>query len=424
MRRASGRACALALACALAGCAAEANRSVFQAAQPIPHRARAEAGTVLPLSLEDVAIDLPYGRRVGARHDGSAARGWDYEWGTTLKLSSAPLAAAAVGELDKAGLLPQAPVGIVTGPAEPPPARFALTAVLKVLELETFGPRAGNYSLANLTVEWRLQDKELRRQVWAKPSYAGATVEGVHSSVVIEAFRKAAQAVATDPDLVAALRVDPTLLRSPIGGEPLPEARKLQTAHAFSDELWAAQESVVALRHGDGYFSGFFISTDGLIVASHQPAVGRRRVEITLKNGSTLPADVLRVDPVAGISLLRASGRGFTPLPLGDAERLDAGAQVYLIAGAAFRENAASVLRGNYRGPRLASGRQYFLTDAPRVEGSIGAPVLDLAGNVVALLAAGSARSGSETLSLAVPVELIKDEVRTLGGLDIIAPRP
>ena len=402
------------------GCASEGTHSVFRAAQPLPHRSRVERGEVQPVGLEGVEPGLAYGAKVGLHHRGRMVeQAWDYEWGKTLALPAERFTQIAQTQLEEAGLAPLPPQGLVTAPEEAPEPRFALSGTITRLQFESFDEQSGNYSVANLAVEWRLTDREIQRRIWTKTTHAGATVEGVQPKAVLEAFRKAAREAATDPELVQVLRVDPAALRSPITGDLLPESRKAPTTHALSDQLWLSQDSVVSLKTDRGFFSGFFISADGLVATSHLPVQGRRQAEVILKNRARLAAEVVRVDAVAGIALLRVEGRGFPALPLGSAESLEPGAQVFVIANPAFRESSESVLRGNNRGPRLLGGRQYLQTDAPRVEGAAGAPVLDLAGNVVAVMTDRTVPAGNETLSLAVPVELVKDEVRVYaaGGI-------
>ena len=75
-----------------------------------------------------------------------------------------------------------------------------------------------------------------------------------------------------------------------------------------------ALPSCVLIECAEGTGSGVFVTDHLVLTAAHVGADARRA---RLPDGTTMPAVLVRSDPVRDLALLRVEGKG-TPLPLGD----------------------------------------------------------------------------------------------------------
>lgn len=169
--------------------------------------------------------------------------------------------------------------------------------------------------------------------------------------------------------------------------------------------------------------SGFFVSSDGLIV-SNKHVVSQKDVEYTVytNDGKKHAAKVIARDPVLDIALLKVEGKNFPSLSLGDSDRLEVGQNVIAIGNALaeFRNTvsvgvisglARSVVAGD------SSGGSELLdhviqTDAAINPGNSGGPLLDLSGKVIGVNVA--IVQGSQNIGFALPVNSIKGAIESV----------
>lgn len=187
-----------------------------------------------------------------------------------------------------------------------------------------------------------------------------------------------------------------------------------------------------------GSGSGFFVSSDGLIV-TNKHVVSDLQAEYTVLVGEkNYPAVVLARDPSNDIALLKidptstrlgeAGGSEFTALPLGDSETLKVGETV-LAVGNPLGEFANSVSRGIISGLKrtltAGSGRGdteqllgIIQTDAAINPGNSGGPLLNISGEVIGIDVAMA--QGAENIGFAIPINQVKkviDQVKTTGKI-------
>ena len=137
--------------------------------------------------------------------------------------------------------------------------------------------------------------------------------------------------------------------------------------------------------------SGFFVSSDGLIV-TNKHVVDQTDVEYTVftNDGKKHVATVVARDPVLDIALIKIDGSGFPYLSLGDSDSLQVGQSVIAIGNALgeYRNTVSvGVVSGLARSVTAGdeSGNTEVLdhviqTDAAINPGNSGGPLLDLSG--------------------------------------------
>jgi serine protease Do len=185
--------------------------------------------------------------------------------------------------------------------------------------------------------------------------------------------------------------------------------------------LQEKKESSEPQKVGSG--SGFFVSSDGIIV-TNKHVVADEKAEYTVLmtgNDEELKATVLARDPVNDIAFLKVLGKDFPALTLGDSDTLEVG-ETAIAIGNSLGEFANSVSRGIISGKQrsLTAGNVYgeteqlsgiIQTDAAINPGNSGGPLFNLRGEVIGVNVAVA--QGAENIGFALPINQVK--VRLMG---------
>lgn len=178
-----------------------------------------------------------------------------------------------------------------------------------------------------------------------------------------------------------------------------------------------------------GTGTGFFVSSDGLIVTNHhvvEPAYGMRA---KLADGTErVVLGVLGANPEHDVAIVQVEGSDFPQLELGSSLHLEQGDEVVVIGSPSGLEGTlsagiVSAVRDNgvpeleWDNPVTRS--RLIQINAPISPGSSGSPVVSADGKVVGVAVAVV---GGQNLNLAVPVEAVNAVLNTI-RLDA-APRP
>lgn len=175
--------------------------------------------------------------------------------------------------------------------------------------------------------------------------------------------------------------------------------------------------------------SGFFVSSDGLIVTNRHVVEDASAIYTVFTNdGKKHAATVVARDPVLDIALLKIAGINYPFLPLGNSDSLLIGQTVIAIGNALgeFKNTVSvGVISGLSRSITAGSpsGRAEFLdhviqTDAAINPGNSGGPLLDLSGRVMGVNVA--VVQGSQGIGFALPINSVKgaiESVKTSGKI-------
>jgi serine protease Do len=169
--------------------------------------------------------------------------------------------------------------------------------------------------------------------------------------------------------------------------------------------------------------SGFFVSSDGLIV-TNKHVVDQKNAEYTVftNDGKKHIAKVIARDPVLDIALIKIEGSGFPYLSLGNSDTLEVGQSVIAIGNALgeFRNTvsvgvisglARSITAGNNSGNAEVLDH-VIQTDAAINPGNSGGPLLNLQGEVIGVNVA--IVQGSQNIGFALPVNSVKGAIESV----------
>jgi serine protease Do len=189
------------------------------------------------------------------------------------------------------------------------------------------------------------------------------------------------------------------------------------------------------LTRQEGTASGVIIDPGGYIVTNAHVVSGARRIQVQLAErsdpeaprvavrpqGVKLDAELVGVDTITDLALLKIPGKDLRTLSLGDSDRLKPGQLVLAFGSPLGLRNTVTmgVVSAVARQLSPDDAAVYVQTDAPVNPGNSGGPLVDAAGRVVGINTLILSRSGgSEGVGLAIPssvVRVIADQLRAHG---------
>lgn len=244
-------------------------------------------------------------------------------------------------------------------------------------------------------------------------------------SVIVSLVEKTSPAVVS---VVA--KKDVSKLRnygSPFGMMPFFFGNPFDGGQGGSSDASGGQATPEKQTVGSG--TGFFVSSDGLIVTNkHVVSDEAAEYSVLLPGGKEYPAKVLARSPTQDIAVLKVEGSDFPTLAFGNSSALKVG-QTVIAIGNSLGEFSNSVSRGIISGlgrsVTAGSGRgdtetlsDIIQTDAAINPGNSGGPLLDVFGNVIGINVAVA--QGAQNVGFSLPVAQVEravEDVRKTGKI-------
>lgn len=234
------------------------------------------------------------------------------------------------------------------------------------------------------------------------PAYDGDSTVLSHEEAVIAVVEKASQAVVS----VVATRDLPVIEQfyvDPFGGDFFGGQSPFRIPQ-FRQNGTEEQEVSVG--------TGFVVTEDGLVLTNrHVVDIDDADFTVIFPDGTRVPAEVMALDPIEDLAVLKIEREGIVPLPLGDSSTLRAGQSVVAIGNALGEfQNTVSVgvisgldrriVAGDVTAQSVIVGA--IQTDAAINRGNSGGPLLNLSGEVIGINTA--IIIGSENIGFAIPI--------------------
>lgn len=172
--------------------------------------------------------------------------------------------------------------------------------------------------------------------------------------------------------------------------------------HFFADQMPSDR-----LEEGTG--SGFIVSRDGLIMTNAHVVEGAKQVSVVMKNGQSLEGEVLGIDTMTDVAVVKIAGQNFPIIPLGKTTDLTPGQWAIAIGNPLGLDNTVtlgiiSALGRSSAEVGVPDKRVKFIqTDAAINPGNSGGPLLNAQGEVIGINTA--IRANAQGLGFAIPVE-------------------
>jgi len=170
--------------------------------------------------------------------------------------------------------------------------------------------------------------------------------------------------------------------------------------------------------------SGFIVNKNGLIVTNkHVISDTSAERTVILNDNRTFEAEIICVDPVNDIAIMKITGDGLPVLELGDAHRLELGETVLAIGNALglFKNTVSQGIVSGLSRSIIAEGdadnpsqemRGLIQTDAAINLGNSGGPLVTLDGKVIGINTATV--SGADGIGFAIPINPIERDLEDL----------
>jgi serine protease Do len=167
-------------------------------------------------------------------------------------------------------------------------------------------------------------------------------------------------------------------------------------------------KSVVSVKAQMSRGTGVVLTKDGYIVTCNHVFQGCNTVKIG-QGEKTFDAKIVGIDPYSDIALLKAEKGEFTPIEMGDSEKLKVGQYVLALANP-FNRNQPTATSGmitgvnsTLRGWRGTQMENIIATDAQLNPGFSGGPLVDAEGRIIGINTAYVWQRG-----IAIPINKVK----------------
>jgi S1-C subfamily serine protease len=179
-------------------------------------------------------------------------------------------------------------------------------------------------------------------------------------------------------------------------------------SEATSQLIKKTSESVVSVKAQMSRGTGILLTKDGYIVTCNHVLSGCNTVKIG-QGEKTFNAKIVGSDPYDDLALLKTERGDFTPIDMGDSEKLNVGQYVLALANP-FNRNQPTATSGmitsinsTLRGWRGTHMENVIATDAQLNPGFSGGPLVDVQGKLIGINTAYVWQRG-----IAIPVNKVK----------------
>ncbi len=179
-------------------------------------------------------------------------------------------------------------------------------------------------------------------------------------------------------------------------------------SEATSTLIKKTSESVVSVNSQMSHGTGVILSKDGYIVTCNHVLSGCNTVKIGVGE-KNVNAKIVGTDPYNDLALLKAEKGEFTPIEMGDSEKLNVGEYVLALANPFNRNQLTATsgmvtsVNGTIRGWRGTAMENIIATDAQLNPGFSGGPLIDVEGRLIGINAAYVWQRG-----IAIPINKVK----------------
>lgn len=366
-----------------------------------------------PVAFQRVVFNITPGATIGALYVGPMKLKRDVIKAPSLQVGSEQYALIARDEMRKLNYTMLGGENLIFGTDEAAKARYQLGAQVSDMHLDVYGSVSfwsGKTSVqvkGDMRTDWQVYDTFTHKVVYTQTTNASLESDGDGEKEFFALFRKNLRRLLASKEFVDFMRPESgtsgIAAASQFGTAlslPRPGAEKAVSLPADLPKLF---DSVVTIKPGTGFATGFLITSVGHVLTAAHVVSGLKTVPVRLHNGLVLDGEVLRVDEGSDVAIVKLPGSSYKTLQLASSSPAT-GADVYAIGNPALEELSYSVSKGVLSGERELAGRKFLQTDVSANPGNSGGPLLDASGHVVGVISWKVAAPGYEGLTFAVPV--------------------
>jgi S1-C subfamily serine protease len=266
-------------------------------------------------------------------------------------------------------------------------------------------------------LNWQVFAPELQKVVFeitTEGNYKAETeqVKGSASVLGLNAFAMASRNFLAAPGFLKAVTT-PVVQGAAIPGDRSkagPDgADRLQitgvagTDEPLSQKITRVRAGVATVFGDSGSGTGFFISSNGMLL-TNQHVVGKTKfVKVRLTTGRELVGEVMRSDATRDVALIKTEQVGLPPLPV---RLVDAaiGEDVFALGSPLGDTFNTTLTKGIVSGMRELGSQPFLQSDVAILPGNSGGPLLDRSGQVIAITVMGLGAKGMAGMNFFIPI--------------------
>jgi serine protease Do len=174
-----------------------------------------------------------------------------------------------------------------------------------------------------------------------------------------------------------------------------------------------AVNAVVTVKVNDGHGSGCVISNDSYIITNyHVVKDTTSKIEIILEDGSKYIAQIVRVNPLYDLALLKTQALKLKPLTINNAHEINMGSEVYSIGTPENIELGQTINKGIISGKRSFGKQTLIQTDVSINKGNSGGALINSSGELIGIISSKLIGIGVEGIGFAIPSYSINEELK------------
>lgn len=289
-------------------------------------------------------------------------------------------------------------------------ADFRLGATLVALDYRVCSDSRDTKGDAYAKIKWELFSTRRQKVVYTATIDASYSTSSSMPAVEFDGHFLGAVVdnLLSDPRLVSAIRSGgATEDAAAKAYAPLELAVGPVISGGVSKAAPALLTAAVLIESGIGSGTAFYVSRDGYLLTNQHVVADAKFVRVKLSGGRSMVGEVLRVDKVRDVALLRTDPVGFDVLQVrrGSAR---VGEEVHAI-GSPFGELlTGTVTRGILSANRVIDGIGYLQSDVAINPGNSGGPLLDSDGRILGIAQLAIAAQG---INLFIPIDDALDKL-------------
>lgn len=184
-----------------------------------------------------------------------------------------------------------------------------------------------------------------------------------------------------------------------------------------------SSEAKTDLAAGSG--TGFVISTEGYIATNAHIIDGATRIVVILHDGSEVDAELVGVDKIYDVAVLKIVANNLMPLKIGDSTTTRVGEFVIAIGDPTGRELASTptfgIISATEREVNIdGQSNSYVQIDAAVNPGNSGGPLLNMKGEVIGIVSAKTVTASYDDYGNAISAEGLGFALPINGAMEVI----
>ena len=302
---------------------------------------------------------------------------------------------------------------------------------------DDFNAHLSNYIIETLIIPYTLESVDEAKERLSQEGQSSFELliaslnDANENSLIPENLTEALANLAIDNILAPHYEETPQQTIERLAAHPDPTATPTPTATPFPTTVSAVvknvEKSVIAVESSEGFGTGFIIDADGRAITNAHVVARDEKVSIYMHDDSVYEADVLGIDELADLAVIRFSPEQLLhPVPLGDSSLVNVGDQVVAIG---YPLGLKTVSAGVVSNKRLFDKVEHIQIDAAINPGNSGGPLLDRTGHVIGVNTFKFEETSSgrpvDNIGFAIAIDEAKTRLSALtAGMSELDPAP